>query len=97
MEAGVALAKRLLREAPAETPERISYGFRLCVGRNPRPAELVRLTKYFEDQHDIFRREATTAPELAVERPGKMETSEMAAWVMLSSVLLNLDEFITRE
>ncbi len=92
------LAARVLREAPPDRSERIAYAFRLGLGRRPKPKEQERLEDLLIGQRQDFEktpREAEAA--LSLELPPKTDPVEMAAWTAVSRVLLNLDEFITRE
>ncbi len=92
------LAARVLREAPSDRSERIAYAFRLGLGRRPQPREQERLEGLLIAQRQDFMenpREAEAA--LSVELPPKTDPIEMAAWTAVSRVLLNLDEFVTRE
>jgi mono/diheme cytochrome c family protein len=91
LEAARALAWRVHREAPAEFEARLEYAFLLTLARKPEEAEKQRLRQYFERQKSIFDSEAGATKALGV------DSLEMAAWTGLSSVLLNLDEFIVRE
>ena len=97
VETACALASRILAQPRLDTAERAAYGFKLCVGRNPLPEERARLARYVEQQTEILRHEPEPPPEWVVGRTGGIDSREAAAWVALSSVLLNLDEFITKE
>jgi hypothetical protein len=70
VEAAGALAKRIETGSKGGFPERLNYGFRLTLGREPTEIETQALRKYWDRQQ---------------------------TWTGLSSILLNLDEFITRE
>ena len=72
--------------------ERLEYAFRLCLTRDPEADELEALTALLERQKQP----------IAVAVRGNVNTpsfspDELAAWTMIGRVLLNLDEFITRE
>ncbi len=97
LEAAQGLAARILREAPAEFPKRLEYGFLLCLGRSPGPRERSRLEKYFEQQQETLRRDGAAAEAMFPMHWEGLEPPQAAAWVGLGRVLLNLDEFITRE
>jgi len=84
------LAQRVLDQGPEARDERLDYAFRLCVARPPGADERDQLAGFLADQLDSFQ----TAPEEAKQ---VAETPELAAWTAVSRVLLNLDEFITRE
>jgi len=83
-----AFAKRLADEGPEGQAEKIDYGIRLALGRAAHPEETERLGRFYQAQLDDFQtRPAETAG----------ETAEQAAWTSVARVLLNLDEFMTRE
>jgi len=89
------LARRVVDEAPADPVERVRHGFRLCVAREPRTDERQRLVDFLGQVRADFE----AHPVEAVAWPGRSDLppSEMAAWTTVARVLLNLDEFITRE
>jgi hypothetical protein len=91
-EAAQALADRLLREREGTTA-RLDYAFRLVLARPATPNEKDRLSAYLETQKQIFDRDRESAALVSPLRPDP----EPAAWVALSRVLLNLDEFMNRE
>ena len=93
LEAAQALAYRVSNAASFE--DRLSHAFRLALGRGPETREVERLKKFFDQQKVIFDKDPQAAAAL-VPVAGTDRTSD-AAWVTLSSILLNLDEFITRE
>jgi hypothetical protein len=80
-EAARAMAWRIEQEAPAGLSERLDYAFLLALGRKPAEKERQRLAQYHDEQARIFEREG----------------SKLSPWVGVARVLLNLDEFITRE
>jgi len=80
-EAATALAWRVEREGGATLADRLDYAFRLCLSRPPSERERERLAAFHDQQARIFEKEGGAHP----------------AWVGVSRVLLNLDEFITRE
>jgi hypothetical protein len=83
------MAKRVLREAPADSLKRIGYAFRLAVAREPDSVERDRLLRLLSAELDEYQTRAEAAQNL-----GGPET---AAWTAVSRVLMNTDEFITRE
>ena len=86
-----ALAARMMRESVVDDASRLRHGFQLCLGRAPAPRELSRLAAFLERQQTELAARPAEAAKLAPEAP------DQAAWVMVARVLLNLDEFITRE
>ncbi|MDB5338730.1 MAG: cytochrome [Planctomycetaceae bacterium] len=90
------LARRILLEAQGDDTSRMIAAFHWCFGRNPSPAELQRLLKMLEEQRATFTTDAAqkiAPPNL----PSSIAPTEAAAWTAVARVLINLDEFITRE
>jgi len=96
-EAAQVLAARILKEMPGSVSDRIDYVFKLCLARAPRPQEKERLLNYYRQQKELLAQEPESVDTLF---PAKnlegVNAGEAAAWVGVSRVLLNLDEFITR-
>jgi hypothetical protein len=84
------MAKRVLREAPPDIGGRVDYAMRLAVCRKPDKLEHERLARLAAAELDEYK----TKPETAEKLGGGPET---AAWTAVSRVLMNTDEFITRE
>ena len=93
------LAYRVLRELPDGTDsERLDHLFRICLTRPPRPREKARLERLLTTQRQEFRADpAETEEILSLALPDGKKGQEEAAWYMAASVLLNVDEFFTRE
>jgi mono/diheme cytochrome c family protein len=95
LEAAKALAFRLATEGPPDFTGRVRYAYRLALNRDPEPIEQQRLLRFFEKQKALLEKEPQSIDALvSSDEAGRLE---QAGWVTLSSVLLNLDEFITRE
>lgn len=93
-----ALGKRIDSEIDsADHVAKLRHGFKLCTAREPSAAELTRLEQMFDRQLSLTK----SNPELAAlalgEKPTAANLAERATLVALSRVMLNLDEFITRE
>jgi hypothetical protein len=86
-----ALARRVLKESPAEDAARLDRAVLLALGRPPKPAERGRLARFLALQRDEYRTDAAAARALAGGEP------EAAAWTAVARVLFNLDDFLTRE
>jgi hypothetical protein len=95
--AAQALAARVLREVGETTRERLDHVFLLSLARAPSAAERARLEKYLEAQTAILKNDSEAAMAMAGKPIKGIELVEQAAWVGVASVLLNLDEFITKE
>jgi mono/diheme cytochrome c family protein len=93
LEAAETLALRLLREGPSTIQGRIQLASQLVLNRAASPAEVERLSQYLDQQRTLFTNEKT----LPVHPIPNIDPAEHASWTALASVLLNLDEFLTRE
>ena len=92
------LAARVMREAPDDIAGRVEYVFRLCMGRQPNNRETERLAQFLREQLRQFAASPDDADLLAPEgRLNNATAADAAALTALSRVLMNLDEFITRE
>jgi hypothetical protein len=97
VEAAQALAARIWTESPADDTQRLDHAFLLTLARFPTAEEAERLLSYVEQQRTRFTSEDAAVDELLQNGVFDGDSNERAAWVALASVLLNLDEFITRE
>ena len=92
------LAGRTLKEASRGDVSRIRYAFRLCLARDPQPRELDVLVKLLTKERAAYADKPDEAKRLAGTNVAKdVDAAECAAWTTVARVLLNLDEFITRE
>ncbi|MDE0108379.1 MAG: PSD1 and planctomycete cytochrome C domain-containing protein [Bryobacterales bacterium] len=85
-----ALATRI-REYSDDREERIRRAFEICLARQPRAPETERLAGFLSHMTDAF---ATDAEAL---RKTGADTASGAAWTAAARVMLNLDEFVTRQ
>ena len=100
MEASKALAGRALREAGDARNQRLGYMFRLATSRHPNERETQVLSSGFNHHLDRFRSDPQAATALLGEQPrhpAEVSQPEAAAYTMMASLVLNLDETITRE
>ncbi|HUQ91515.1 MAG TPA: PSD1 and planctomycete cytochrome C domain-containing protein [Bryobacteraceae bacterium] len=98
-DAAKALATRVLKEAKPDARSRAEHGFRICVARKPSPTELDRLISWVEREKQAFESRTGDAAKLAHSRPADVPATdaEFAAWAVLSNILLNLDETLTKQ
>jgi hypothetical protein len=101
VEAARALAQRALLEGGRAVDGRIAYAFRLATARRPSAEETAVLRALLSKQLAGFRRDKKAARDLLAvgewKSDPKLDVSELAAWSMVSSTILNLDETITKE
>ena len=98
-EAARALAKRLLTDpAGGDDNARLLRAFRICVARAPLSEESQQLTELLNASQTWYGEHPQQARELVGEEalPGVLPANQ-AAWIATARVLLNLDEFVTRE
>jgi hypothetical protein len=108
-----ATAKRIVKEAGPSDSARIDFAFQLAMGRQPRPVEKDRLSSFLAAQREEYNSDPTSASLMVVKEqvfdssPGgnlageetvdPKQVPELAAWTAMARVLLNLDDFMTRE
>jgi hypothetical protein len=98
VEVAQALASRVLRDGPPSDPERIRFAFRTCLAREPSEVESRGLAEFLQSQRMRFNQSGQAADSVAPrDLPDAATAVEGAAWTALARVLINLDEFITRE
>ena len=101
VEAARALASRIVLEGGATAEDRMAYGFRVTTGRTPTISELKVLMEGWSADHSSFKAAPETAKQLLTVGESKVPTDidpiELATWTVSANVLLNLDEFVTRE
>ncbi len=100
VEAARALAQRMMSESGPGSRERIAFAFRLATGRRPNDAEHIVLRELFEAQRDEYQSDEEQALALLgvgeSKRDESLDAVELAAWTTVASIILNLDETITK-
>ena len=92
------LTSRLLAAPMSDDSQRITLACELCLSRTPSSQELARLRGYLDEQRSHFASDLKSATDFAPKPlPADVTPPEAAAWMAVSRVLMNLDEFITRE
>lgn len=99
VEASRKLAERLLSRTGSDA-DRLAWAFRLATARPPAAPELAVLERVLAQQRDHYRRHPEAAEHLLstgeASRDLTLDPAELAAWTMLSSTILNLDETVTK-
>ncbi|MBI4601498.1 MAG: DUF1553 domain-containing protein [Planctomycetes bacterium] len=101
VEAAQALARRIVSEASPPTPEALAArGLRLALLRPPRPGEVERLAALYRGTLEDYKMDPDGARSMATDplgpAPEGADLAELAAWTVVSNVLLNLDEYLSR-
>ncbi|MBC8355662.1 MAG: PSD1 domain-containing protein [Planctomycetes bacterium] len=101
IEAAGGLASRVLHEqSEADTAARVSRAFRIVLVRPPTEQETARLGSMYESTLAEFQADEAAVESLIkssnVAVPAKAQKAELAAWIVVANVLLNLDETLMR-
>jgi hypothetical protein len=102
VESARGMATRILAEGnPADVDSRLRAAIRLATAREAQPQEIEILSKRLAEliNHFESRPDDATALLTVGESPaaGPIPPAEHAAWTVICSVILNLDEVLTRE
>lgn len=104
MECAQALARKTLAEGGKTDADKINFAFRRALSRPPTDSERKELLALLEKQKDYISNGWVNATELATGKnaaldklPANTTPTQLAAYTVVSRVLLNLDETITKE
>lgn len=99
-EASRNLAQRIIKEGGKTPQERVTFGYRLVAARQPKPIVSQILVAAYNEELENFKKNAEAANKLLAigesKRDESINAAEHAAWTIVASMLLNLDEVITR-
>jgi len=103
-DAAKALARKTLESRATTDADRIDYAFRCVLSRHPTDAEQKELQSLLNKERQRFADGWKTpnelvngSPEPAKDLPPGMTPTQLAAYTVVSRVLLNLDEAMTKE
>jgi hypothetical protein len=101
LEASRKLAERMMIEGGQNPDQRIPYGFRVLLARQPKPQEEAVLSKAFGDFEATYKHDPAGAEKFLSEgespiRPG-LDKPELAAYTAVASLIFNLDAAINKE
>jgi hypothetical protein len=101
VEAARGLAERVIKSGGPTAEERVRLAFRLATSRPPSFDEQAVLLKELRDNLDHFRAEPAEARGLVCQgesaRDPELDEEEVAAYTVVASLVLNLDEALTKE
>ena len=93
-----ALVRRVLGEVGTNNAARLEHAFRLCVARPPSRDELNSLLTLLDDARSYYSAHEDEAQTFAGSQlPPDTSATDTAAWIATARIVMNLDEFITRE
>ena len=100
IEAARHMAERML-DLEGSDHQRLQFGFRLTTSRNPEPKELQILQDCLDRFREDYRQHPKDAADLVchgASKPDEMRSApQLAAWTMVASTIMNLDETIMKE
>ena len=98
-EAAQAFAKRILESIPtSDVNANLVLAFRICVARPPHHRDVIVLAELLESSKRWYADHLDEAKALVGKQPANgINVQENAAWIATLRVIMNLDEFITRE
>ena len=100
VEAAQHLARRIQKQSTHGLAAQIEYAFRSVLSRPPAPPEATRLTALYEQLQKRYQADPALATEMATSfagaAPAKTNTVDLAVWTVVSNVLMNLDEALTK-
>ena len=101
VESARVLAQRTMLRSDSDLDSRLRYAFRRATARNPDSSELNVLADSFHYYLREFRRDPEAADKLLstgeFARDERLDSVELASYTMVASLLLNLDELMTKE
>jgi hypothetical protein len=100
VEAARAFAQRMMTEVSGDAKKRITYAVRLATGRTPGADEIKVLLDVYHKQLAEFRTNAEEAEKFlnvgSFKANADLDKDELAAWTTIASMILNLDETVTK-
>ena len=100
LEAARAMAERILHQDQLDDKARLRFAYQAVTARQPRPEVMTVLLDQLATQREYYAEHVPAAADLLAHgdspRDDSLDPSEHAAWMVLCSLLLNLDEAVTR-
>jgi Protein of unknown function (DUF1553)/Concanavalin A-like lectin/glucanases superfamily len=101
IEAARALAEKMIHVGGDKTVDRLQAGFRRCLARDAKTEEVTAVEELLADALQRFAKEPNAATQLnaigSYKSDASLNPAEVAAWTIVASTLLNLDETITKK
>ena len=101
VEAARKLAEKAIIEGGGSAEQRIGYIFKLSTARDARPAEIAVLRNVLDQERKDFEAHPEAAAKLLAigesPRNESLDKIDHAAWTMVCSTVLNLDETVTKD
>ncbi len=100
VEAAQALARKMLTQGGESIEQKLTYGWRTALLRDPSPQEMARMTDLINQAKARYSEKPDEAQKMATDPigpvPNGSDPAELAAWTVAGNVLLNLDEIFLK-
>ncbi len=98
VEASQAMAHRALELPAADDHQRLARAMQWCIARTPGAKEVAPFAELLSESRQYYAQHADEAKTaVGAYRPDGVPAEEAAAWVATMRMMMNLDEFLTRE
>jgi hypothetical protein len=96
VECAQALGRRVAAH-DGDTPAKLNFAWKLCLGREPNADELQRAVSLVAEFKTMCANDPAETRKLLGKGKPTGDPAETAAWIALARTMMNLDEFVTRE
>jgi mono/diheme cytochrome c family protein len=100
VECAQALARRIVKEGGASPDDRAAWALKHCLARPATPEQSKQLVELYNGEATHYRTDMAAANAMATEPLGPLpagaDAADLAAWTVVSNVLLNLDGVLTK-
>lgn len=100
VEAARKFAERVMRDGGTGIEQRLEFAFRSTLARHPSASEKDYLQQMYQENYQEFGADVKAAEKLLSagesKRDEKLDVPELASWTMVTHLLLNLSETVTR-
>ena len=101
LEASRHIANRIMKDGGKTNRDRVEYAYRLVTSRKPKPIVAQILIGAFKEELENYKNDTEAAGKIltvgTTRHDESLNASEHAAWTIVASMILNLDEVITRQ
>ena len=100
VEAARKFAERVMVEGGSGIDQKITFAYRATIARNPTPSELALVSQLFAEYDAEFKEDSEAAMKLLAigesPRNESLDASQLASWTLITHLLLNLSETVTK-